>query len=306
MEFHQLRYFCALARTGSFTKAADEEGIAQPSLSQQIRRLEATVGAPLFVRLGRSVQLTAHGETLLPHAKRILQDVTEGRNELAHLEEGTRGPVRVGAIPTILPYLLAPRLGEFGELYPDVELRLSEDTTQRLIERLQSGDLELALLSLPVRNRDIVVSELLREPMLMAVAKNHRLAGERSVDLREMHRERLLLLKEGHCFREDMLTACTRGRAEFHSVFESDHFGTIFPMVAAGAGVSLVPRMAASQAANCAIVPLAKPQARRVGYARVRSRAASKPLKAFISWLRDVAKAQAAIHSDGDTAALRK
>ena len=117
--------------------------------------------------------------------------------------------------------------------------------------------------------------------MLMAVAKNHRLAGERTVDLREMHRERLLLLKEGHCFREDMLTACTRASAEFHSVFESDHFGTIFPMVAAGAGISLVPKMAAQHAANCALVPLAKQQVRRVGYARVRSRFTSKPAKAF-------------------------
>ena len=160
MEFHQLRYFCALARTGSFTKAAEEEGIAQPSLSQQIRKLETTVGATLFVRLGRSVRLTAHGELLLPHARTILQQVAEGRNELAHLEEGTRGPIRVGAIPTVLPYLLAPHLGEFGERYPEIELRLSEDTTQRLIERLQSGDLELALLSLPVRNAEIVISEL--------------------------------------------------------------------------------------------------------------------------------------------------
>jgi len=306
MEFHQLRYFCTLARTGSFTKAADEEGIAQPSLSQQIRRLEAAVGAPLFVRLGRSVQLTVHGETLLPHAKRILQDITDGRNDLAHLEEGTRGPVRVGVIPTILPYLLAPHLGEFAQLYPEVELRLSEDTTQRLVERLQSGDLELAILRLPVRNRDIVVSELLREPMLMAVAKNHRLAKERAVDLREMYRERLLLLKEGHCFREDMLTACTRARAEFHSVFESDHFGTILPMVAAGAGVTLVPQMAASQAVNCAVIALAKPQIRRVGYARIRSRMASKPLKAFIAWLRNVGKAESALYSDDEPEALRK
>ncbi len=226
MEFHQLRYFCTLARTGSFTRAADEEGIAQPSLSQQIRtaggrRGCAAVCAPRAVGAIDSAWGNAAAACEAHFAGRGRRAQRTGAFGGGNARAGA-----VGAIPTILPYLLAPHLGEFARLYPEVELRLNEDTTQRLVERLQSGDLELALLSLPVRNRDIVVSELLREPMLMAVAKNHRLAEARAADLREMHQERLLLLKEGHCFREEMLTACTRARAEFHSVFESDHFGT--------------------------------------------------------------------------------
>src|ERR1039457_2062807 len=149
MELHQLRYFCAVARTGSFTRAAAEEGVAQPSLSQQIVKLELTLGAKLFDRLSRSVQLTEYGRTLLPQALAILREVNEARSTLESLRRGVAGNLSVGCIPTITPYFLAPRLSGFAERFPDVELRLMEETTPKLVELLQAGKLDLAVVGLP-------------------------------------------------------------------------------------------------------------------------------------------------------------
>ncbi len=288
MELHQLRYFCAVVRAGSFTRAAEQERIAQPSLSQQIRKLETELGVPLFERLGRVTRLTPFGEALLGEATAILRHVAGAESAIASLQDGVRGRLRVGAIPTILPFFLAPRLGEFRELQPDIEVILSEDMTGRLVERIQSGELDIALAGLPLKNPDIVCSELFREPLLVAVGRNHRLARAASVDLADVRHERMLLLKDGHCFRQDVLTACTRAKIEFHSIFESDQFASIFPLVASGFGVSLVPSMAAGHAKDCKILPLAKPAFRRIGYVQARQRFASKPKQAFIAWLRQV------------------
>src|SRR4051812_9515285 len=140
VELQQLRYFCAVVRTGSFTKAAEQEEVAQPSLSQQIHKLEAELGGPLFERLGRGVRLTVMGEALLPRALAVLQEVSAARAETQSLLDSVQGELRVGCIPTIMPFFLAPRLPAFVDLYPNVTLRLLEDTTARLLERLRSGD----------------------------------------------------------------------------------------------------------------------------------------------------------------------
>jgi LysR family hydrogen peroxide-inducible transcriptional activator len=288
MELHQLRYFCAVAREGSFTRAAEREGIAQPSLSQQIKKLESELAVPLFERLGRTTRLTPFGEALLADAGAILQHVAGADAAIAALRDGVRGRLRVGAIPTVLPFFLAPRLREFRDLHPEVEVLLSEDMTRGLVQRLQSGEIDVALAALPVKNPDIVCSELFREPLLIAVGCEHRLAGAASVELAEVRHERMLLLKEGHCFRENVLTACNRANVELHSIFESDQFASIFPLVASGFGVSLVPAMAAAHARDCRILPLAKPAFRRVGYLQARNRFASKPKRAFLTWLRSL------------------
>ena len=135
MDVRQLRYFSAIVRAGSFTHAAEQLGISQPSLSQQIRTLEKQIGNPLFERLGRSVRLTAHGEALRQPAADILQQVAEAKCSLDLLQKGVRGKLRVGVIPTIMPYLIAPRVAAFSGRFPEVELQFTEDTTPHLVEQ---------------------------------------------------------------------------------------------------------------------------------------------------------------------------
>lgn len=286
MEIHQLRYFCAVVRTGSFTRAAEQLGITQPSLSQQIRTLEKRVGAPLFERLGRSVRLTTHGEALRLPAAQILQQVAEAKSALANLQRGVRGSLRVGVIPTIMPYLIAPRIGDFLTRFPEVQVQFTEDTTRHLVERLQSGDLDLAVSGLPVRNPDIVCSELTREPLFLAVAEDHALAQERTIDLQALQNERLLLLKDGHCLREDVLMTCTRAKAALRSVFETDQLASIFQLVRSGFGVTVIPAMASSHSLGCRLVPLQGNSFRRIGYLRARRHFVSRPMREFSTWLR--------------------
>ena len=290
MELHQLKYFCAVALAGSFTRAAEQEGTAQPTLSHQIQKLEAELGVPLFERLGRSVRLTQFGEDFLPRATLILKGVEESRLSIAAMGDGVRGRLTIGAIPTIMPYLIAPRIVEFSRLYPDLEVRLVEDMTSRLVQSLQLGALDVAVASLPVKYPDIVCSELFREPIRLAVSPSHRLAAQQSVEWTEIQNERLLLLKEGHCFREQVLSACTRSHAEMGTIFESDQFSTLFPLVASGFGLSLVPEMASAFAAGCILVPLGKSGVRRIGYLRNRRGFYSKAAKAFIAWLKEQSK----------------
>jgi LysR family hydrogen peroxide-inducible transcriptional activator len=286
MEFHQLRYFCAVVRTGSFTRAAAEEGVAQPSLSQQIVKLEQTMGSKLFDRLGRSVQLTEYGRTLLPQALAILQQANEARSTLESLRRGVGGHLSVGCIPTLTPYFLAPRLSDFARRFPEVELRLMEETTPKLVELLQAGRLDLALVGLPVTSPEMLCSELFREPIWVVVGKGHRLAAQDHVKVMDLRGEKMLLLKEGHCFRDDALRICKRVRMPFHAMFETDQFSSIFPIVASGLGITLAPQMAAQTAEDCRLLPLERETFRRVGYIRVRRHVAGTAQRAFVDWLR--------------------
>lgn len=294
MELHQLRYFCAVARHGSFTKAALQEGVAQPSLSQQVARLEAHVGCRLFDRLGRSVQLTEAGRALLPQAQQILRDMNAARQLMESLRNDVGGRLAVGCIPTITPYFLAPNLRDFAQRFPGVDIRITEDITSKLVELLRAGDLDLAIISPPVNNPEIVCSDLFRERIWAAVAPDHRLASVKRISVPELQQERLLLLKEGHCFRDNALTVCSRARTHFVSVFETNQFSSIFPLVAAGFGVSLVPEMAAGAASGCLLLNLEREAYRRIGYMRVRQHGLTGAQKEFIRWLRNISAQRSA------------
>ena len=286
MEVHQLRYFCAVARRGSFTRAAEDERIAQPSLSQQILKLEAELGAPLFERRGRTVRLTPCGELLLPQAQEILRRLTCARQSVQALVNGVHGRLAVGAIPTVMPYFLAPRAPEFTAEFPEVDLRLVENTTPRLIEALQSGDIDLAVVALPIASPDMICSELFREPVLAALPPQHPLAAAEVVDFSALRQEKMLLLREGHCFRDNALEVCRKARIRSESIFESDQLASIFAMVASGVGISLAPAMAAGAAASCRLLPLRRPVHRRIGYIHARRQFHAHAETAFTDWLR--------------------
>jgi LysR family hydrogen peroxide-inducible transcriptional activator len=294
MELHQLRYFCAAARTRSFTKAAEEEGISQPALSEAIHKLEAELKVPLFARLGRSTRLTPEGERFLPSAQQALRLLAEARAAAQPSSaERPLGRLRVGAIPTILPYFLAPMLPRFQRKFPGVELSVVEGQTARLVEKLQAGDVDIAVLGLPVRSPELVCSELFREPLSLTVARNSRLAERASIAVSELRNEKVLLLREGHCFRDDVLSTCRRARVVLNSWFETDHLASVFAMSAAGMGVGIVPAMAAPHALDCVVLPLAPAGERRVGYARLRKPYVSPAERAFAVWLREVSAGSA-------------
>lgn len=290
LDLRLLEYFCAVARTGSFTRAAEELGMAQPSLSEQIKKLEGSLGAPLFERLSRRIELTPLGAALLPKARALLEEAAALPLILEALREGVRGDLRIGAIPTILPYFLAPRLRQFVDACPEVNIQLREATTPELIEQIQDGVLDIALLSVPVEGQGLVMCELFREPLSLAVPDDHPLAKNESVVLRRLATERLLVLKEGHCLRDETLTICQRARAKFAGQFEADQFASIFELIRSGFGVSIVPEMARLSALGCCLIPLDQKATRRVGFIRLERHYVSKPIEAFVAFLRNAAK----------------
>lgn len=263
MELHQLRYLCAIVDTGSFSRAAEQCHVAQPSLSQQISKLEDELGTRLFDRLGRSVRITDAGRAFLPHARTVLHQMEIARGEVDRNRQDTRGTVSVGAIPTIAPYYLPTRIAAFSRRFRECTLRIVEETTPVLVESLRSLAVDMAILSLPLKHREFEMTPLLTERMYAALPPKHALAGAQSIALRELRDERFVLLRDSHCFRGIALAACQRARLDPRIAFESGQFSSLLGMVAAGIGVSLVPEMAVDRSVACRYVPISDPQAAR-------------------------------------------
>ena len=286
MQIHQLRYFCAVARTGGFTRAAQQEHLAQPSLSQQIRKLEDELGTRLFDRLGRTVRLTSFGETFLPRAEAILRQVADAKQEIEEMAGVERGKLVIGSIPTVAPYFLPGCLATFGRKFPQIRINVVEELTAELLDRVQDGTIDLAFLVLPVTGSQFVCHELLREKLYLVVPRNHRIASQSTAHLKQIEGDPFLLLKEGHCFRENTLSACGRARVQPNVVFETGQFATILAMVAAGAGVSVVPAMAVQPGKGCRFIPISDEGSfRRVGVVQLKQHFQSRAHLAFLKHL---------------------
>jgi len=286
MQIHQLRYFCAVAKAGSFTRAAEREHVAQPSLSQQIRKLEDELGARLLDRLGRTLRLTSFGETFLLRAEAILREVDDAKHEIQEMTGIDRGKLVIGAIPTIAPYFLPDRLASFSRKFPKVQFSVVEEITPVLLERLQAATIDVALMALPVPGDQFTSRELLRESLYLVVPDSHRLSSNSRVHLSDIEGDPFLLLKEGHCFRENTLAACTRARLKPNVIFESGQFATILAMVAANTGVSVVPQMAVEKREGCRFIPIADEAAcRRVGAVQLTQHFRSRAQDAFLKHL---------------------
>jgi len=245
MELHQLRYFLAVVETGGFTRAARRCSVAQPSLSQQIAKLEGELGAPLFDRLPRRVVLTEAGARLREHAERIVAAVADARRDLAETGGRVAGALAVGAIPTLAPYLLPPVLRRFVRRYPRVELHLAEHVTDTLIELLAAGRLDLAVLSPPLESPNLHAEILFEEPLRLVVSADHPWARRKRVRWSDLSGQRLLVLQEMHCLGGQVRGFCQRHRAEPDVVFRGEQLASVLEMVGLGLGVSLVPQMAA-------------------------------------------------------------
>lgn len=285
MELHQLRYFCAIADTGSFTRAARQTHVSQPSLSQQIRKLEDELGARLIDRLGRNVQLTELGRSFLPRARAVLRDLEAARSDVLERKMSISGPISVGVIPTIAPYFLPPMLATFSRRCPEVRVTVVEEITPLLMERLRVGtmDVAIAALPLPARTHDFKTFPLRVENLFAVLPTNHALAKRRAISLGELGDDPFVLLRDGHCFRETAFAACKRARLHPRIVFESGQFSSILSMVGAGLGVSIVPAMAVEKRAGCRYVPLTDERAvRTIGAVTLNGRSSTRATEAFL------------------------
>jgi len=286
MELHQLRYFCAVAETGSFSRAAEQSHVSQPSLSQQIIKLEEELGARLFDRLGRSVRLTELGKTFLPRARAVLRELEAAKGDVVERKDFVGGPVTVGVIPTVGPYFLPRVLTSFSRKFPQVRITVVEEITPVLLDRLRAGAIDVAILALPIRGHEFETKPLLTERLFAALPKNHRLAKRTALSLRDLRSEPFLLLRDGHCFRDTAVAACDRARLHPQVIFESGQFSSLLSLVGAGMGVSIVPEMAVERKSPCRYVHIADEQAARtIGTVVLRGRSLTRAHQAFLSHL---------------------
>src|SRR5881392_333027 len=212
MEFHQLAYFESVSRHLHFTRAAEELNVAQPSVSQQIRKLENELGAPLFHRMKRHVALTEAGLTFLPHARAVLQRLAEARLEVQELSGLRKGSLAVGAPPSVGTHLLPKALAAFSRKHPGISLTFREAGSRTLVHLLEQGELDLAVVIQPIRHPALETLPLLEEELLLAVPLSHPLAErEARVPLAELRDQAFVMLREGaYDLRDQTLAACRK------------------------------------------------------------------------------------------------
>ncbi|MCB1383782.1 MAG: LysR family transcriptional regulator [Notoacmeibacter sp.] len=238
----QMRYFEALARHGHFGRAADACAISQPALSMQIKEMEETLGTSLFERGARQVRLTGFGEEVADRVRAILRSADELEDMARASRDRLAGRLRIGVIPTIAPYLLPGIIGEINRLHDGLDIHVRETLTSRLVAELAEGRLDTAIVALPVSEPSLAEVPLFSERfVLVRPAEDEGKPVPDREGLREM---RLLLLEEGHCFRDQALSFCNLQASAPRELLDGSSLSTLVQMVGAGIGVTLIPEMA--------------------------------------------------------------
>lgn len=259
-----LRYFEALAQHRHFGRAAEACSISQPALSLQVKELEEIVGAPLVERGTRQIRLTGLGESFAARARVILRAVEELGDLARASHRPFSGQLRLGVIPTVAPYLLPSVINSLTQRYPALDLLPRESTTQRLIGELMNGRLDAAILALPVSEPALTAVSLFEEEFFLVRPQADE--GKPVPSAETLQDMRLLLLEEGHCFRDQAISFCKISVSPSHDLIEGNSLSTLVQMVGAGIGVTLIPEMAVpveTRSAPVSVVRLAPPRPSR-------------------------------------------
>ena len=263
LKLKDLRYLVAVADTRNFGRAAERSFVSQPTLSAQLKKLEGYLGVQLIERAPKRVQLTAAGEQIVERARRIL----EASDDIVELARGHRDPLagrlRLALLPTIGPYLLPNVAGRMRKQLPRLELMLYEYQTDTMLEKLHSGEIDVGILAFPVPLDGLDSLELYKEPFMVAMPANHRLAQRASIRIEDLAHETLLLLEDGHCLRDQALEICSGTDLHEKQDFRATSLETLRQMVAAGVGITLLPELASrgayGNARGVTIKPFVKP-----------------------------------------------
>lgn len=242
MEMHQLRYFAKIADLGNVTRAAEACHVSQPSLSQQIAKLERELGQPLFERLGRGVRLTEAGKLFKRYSDQILSLTEDARTRVS--DEPDSGRITLAAIPTVAPYYLPGVLTRFAKECPKARVEIVEETTNNILRLLAEGDIDLAIVALPIQAEHVHTRTLFTEELLAVLPSRHPLAAKSKVSLKDLVLEPFVVLNEAHCLTGNTMSFCARHSASPLVTAKSHQLLTVLELVRLGQGVSLVPAMA--------------------------------------------------------------
>lgn len=242
MELDQLRYFLRVAHRSNFTRAAEDLGISQPALSRSIQKLEEELGQPVFERKTRSVVLTDAGNLLQSRAEQVLTIIEDTKAEIT--DDGQSGRIRVGAIPTIAPYFLPDLLRQFSSEFPNASLIVQENTTDVLLKSCTQGEIDLAILALPVPAKYLEVEELFEEELLLVLPPDHPLVEKPRIRLSDVEPLPFVLLDEAHCLSDNIVTFCRQRSVQPVAVERTSQLAMVQELVSLAHGVSMIPNMA--------------------------------------------------------------
>ncbi len=242
MELDQLRYFLKVAERGSFTRAAGELLISQPALSRSIQKLEEELGQPVFERKTRSVSLTDAGTLLQARAQQVLSILEHTKAEIT--DDGKSGQIRVGAIPTIAPYYLPEILRRFAGAFPKATIIVQENTTDALLKNCTQGEIDLAIVALPIPAKYLEVEVLFEEELLLVLPPDHPLAGQSRIRLSDVEPFPFVLLDEAHCLTENIVSFCRQRSFQPVAVERTSQLTMVQELVSLSHGVSMIPAMA--------------------------------------------------------------
>lgn len=266
MTLRQLRYFDAIARHQHFGKAAEACAVTQPALSMQIQELEKALKVRLIERTRQGAQLTNEGREIARRAARIIGEARDLVDYARHRNSLLTGPLHLGVIPSVAPYILPPLLPLLRSQYPELELHLRETQTEVLVQELVEGKLDVLFLALPVERPEIETLALFEDKFLLAIPASRRTAGSLRATPQMLAQDRLLLLEEGHCLRDQALAFCNLRQVENLDMFGASSLSTIVQMVANGFGVTLLPELSIGLEARNGDIKLLrfdKPEPRR-------------------------------------------
>lgn len=242
MEIEQLRQFLKVAETGNFTRAAEQIGLSQPALSRSIARLEEELGQPLLERQSRKVALTDAGHLLQARALRIVALMEDTKAEIS--DDGQSGRIRLGAIPTIAPFFLPEMLSPFAENLPKAQITVQEDTTDNLLRRCLQGEIDLAILALPIAVKHLEIETLFEEELLLVLPVDHPLVAKKQIRVSDVEPFPFVLLDEAHCLSDNIVTFCRHRSFNPISVERTSQLATVQELVSLKHGVSMIPAMA--------------------------------------------------------------
>ena len=288
----QLQYLVALADTQHFGRAAQRCHITQSTLSAGIRDLEATLDTAVAERSNRHVLITQAGAQIAGRARALLRDAEEIMQVAKIGRSPLTGELRLGVIPTIGPFLLPRVLPALRGRFPQLTMYLREEQTAALLARLQDGELDVALIALPYDTGDLALDVIGEDEFLFACNRTHALAGADAVSLDALEGEQLMLLEEGHCLRGHALDVCGLGDTKARAQFEASSLHTLVQMVAAGIGVTLVPRLAVgadiTQGTEISLSRFAAPASRQIALAWRRTSFRAEEFRLLVSTLREL------------------
>lgn len=266
MNLRDLQYLCAVADLQHFGKAAEACHVSQPTLSMQLKKLETYLGVALFERINKRVLITPAGKEIVNSARRILVETQNIREVARTLQDPYAGKFFLGVFPTLAPYYLPQIMPGIYQKLPQLEILIIEEKTEILIEKLKSGKLDAALLALPVPDEELTSTQLFEDVFTVAVSQRHAWAKRKSLSLSDIQKERLMLLEEGHCLREQALEVCNRAGTLEYSEFRATSLETLRCMVAAGIGATLMPQIAQKNQDGLVYIPIQpNPPSRTIG-----------------------------------------